>query len=194
VTGFNRAQLVTFVRAIDRHLAARATVLLVGGAAAAIGYDSGTMTADIDILNVVAGSPRAILAASERARVETGLGVSVGGSPVTELPYDYEDRIKPVRLRLSKLTLLVPDKYDLVLSKTLRGYPHDIDAIEGVHRQHRLSRKVLIGRFEAELVNVATGDPRRTRLNMAMVVARLYGVEQARKLAELWGLPVPKGR
>ena len=94
---------------------------------------------------------------------------------MAELPYNYEDRVRKVRgLDLERLTVLVPDKYDLALSKALRGYPHDIDAIEGMHRKHRLSQKTLVDRFETELAKIATADERIIRLNVAMVVARLF--------------------
>jgi hypothetical protein len=39
--------------------------------------------------------------------------------------------VKAIRgLRLTKLTLIIPDKYDLALSKAVRGYPHDLEAIQ----------------------------------------------------------------
>lgn len=195
MTRFGRAQLVAFVRAIDRHLESRASILIVGGAAAAVAYHSDVNTSDIDVFNVVAGSSEAILKAGGEARIQTGLGIAIGGAAVAELPYNFEERIRPVRgLTLKRLTLLVPEKYDLVLSKTLRAYPHDIDAIAGIHRRHRLSRKTLVHRFETELVKVATGDPTKIRLNMAMVVARLYGFDEGRAFAETWGVPVPRRR
>jgi len=194
VIRFNKAQLTTFLRALDRNLRDPVSVLVVGGAAASIGYDSNTETSDIDIFNVLNGSSEEILKAGEEARKETGLNVAMGGAPVTDLPYNYEDRIKEVRgLSLKTLTLLVPDKYDLALSKVLRAYPHDIEAIEGIDYKHPLSQKTLVERFETELMNEAVADLAKIQLNMALVVAALYGVDEGRKLAERWGVPVPRG-
>jgi hypothetical protein len=170
-------------------------VLIVGGAAATIGYDSNTKTNDIDVFTVMEGSSDDILKAAALAQQQTGLAVAIGAAPVTELPYNYSDRIKRVRgLQLKNLTLLIPDKYDLALSKMLRGYPHDVDAIEGISEKHHLSMKTLVDRFEDELVKEATGDQAKIRLNMAMVVARLYGFNQGRKFAMQWGVPVPRPR
>jgi hypothetical protein len=188
LTRFDRAQLVAFLRALDRRLRRPATAVVIGGAAAAVAYDSGTKTADIDLFR---GISKDILEAARMARRETGLAIAVGAAPVADLPSDYEERLRPARgLSLEKLTLAFPDKYDLTLAKAVRGYQHDLDAIEGIHRRHRLSRKTLVGRFDDEM-SQAIGDPARIRLNMVMLVARLFGVEQARKLARRWGVPIP---
>ena len=96
-------------------------------------------------------------------------------------------------MSLAKASLAFPDKYDLALSKAVRGYQHDADAIAGMHRRHRLSRKTLVERFETEM-SQAIGDPARIRLNVVMVVARLFGIEEGRRLALRWGVPLPTKR
>jgi len=192
---FDRAQLVAFVRAMDRNLDERIVIVIVGGAAAAVGYGSNVKTADIVVFELRKGSAAALARAAEAARKETALGVSVGAAPVAELPENYESRLKPVRgLKLHNLTIIVPDKYDVALSKTLRGYPHDIEAIESIHAHHPLASKTMVRRFESELMKTAVADPRKIALNMAMVIARLHGFEEGRKLAKRWGVPVPAPR
>jgi hypothetical protein len=195
VTRFDRAQLVAFLRAVDRSLARKVKVVVVGGAAAAVAYHADVKTADVDVFSLLEGPADALWAAAEVARRETGLGVSVGAAPVADLPYDYESRLKAVRgLKLKKLAILVPDKYDLALSKTMRGYPHDIDAVESISEHHHLARKTLVDRFEQELMNEAVADRRKIALNVAMLVARLYGFDEGRKLAERWQVPIPRKR
>ena len=190
---FDRAELVAFIRAVDRNLADRVGIVIVGGAAASVGYDSNLKTADIDVFELRTGSAAVLASAAEAAREQTGLAVSVSAAAVAELPENYESRLRPVRgLKLRNLTVIVPDKYDIALSKTLRGYPHDIDAIEGIDRRHRLSTKTLVKRFETELMKTAVADPRRIALNMAMVVARLRGFDEGRRLAAKWNVPVPR--
>jgi hypothetical protein len=191
LTRFDRAQLAAFLRSIDRHLAEKLEATVIDGAAAAVGYDSNTRTSNVDVFSL-RGSEKALTQAAAQARQETGLGVAIGSAAVAHLPYNYETRLKPIRgLTLRKLTILVPDKYDLALSKTVRAYPHDIDAIEGIHESHRLARKTLIDRFESELLNQAIADRRKLALNMAMVIARIHGFEEGRKLAKRWSVPVP---
>lgn len=134
----------------------------------------------------------AIRDAAQAAREETGLAIAVGPAAVADLPYDYEDRLRALRgVRLARLQLLLPDKYDLVLAKAVRGYQHDLDAIEGIHRRHRLSRRTLVARFEAEMSH-AIRDAGRIRSNVVMLVARLYGMDEARALARRFGVPIPR--
>lgn len=185
---YTRDELVAFLRAIDRNLTDEVELLVVGGAAASVGYDAAIQTADIDVLTS-RGSDRGLQAAGAAAQRETGLDVSVGGAGVAELPCNYEDRIKEIRLGFRNLVILVPDKYDLAISKTIRGYQHDIDAIQAIHEQHRLSQKVLLDRFESEMVNIATANPRNLRINMLLVSARLYGDVAACDLAKKWDIP-----
>jgi hypothetical protein len=195
LTGFDRAQLVAFIRALDRHLRRKVRIVVIGGAAASVGYDSNVRTADIDIFNVLGGSLDSLAAAADLARKETGLGVGVGAATVADLPYRYEERLRPFRgLDLKNLTILIPEKYDLALSKAMRGYEHDIAAVKGMHDRHRLSRTTLVRRFETELMKEAVADPRKIALNVVLVVERLYGFEPARLLAQRWDLPVPPGR
>jgi hypothetical protein len=195
LTRFDRAQLVAFIRALDRHLRKKVRIVVIGGAAASVGYDSDVRTADIDIFTVLEGPPDSLLAAAELAREETGLGVGVGAATVADLPFNYEARLRPVRgLDLKNLTILIPEKYDLALSKAMRGYEHDITAVKSMHERHRLSQTTLVRRFETELMKEAVADTQRIALYVVLVVERLYGFKPAQKLAERWGVPVPPKR
>jgi hypothetical protein len=186
---FDRRQLLAFLRAIDRNLPRPASVVVIGGAAAAVAYRAGVMTADIDLMH---GFTNEIAKAAAVARQQTGLAIAVGPAPVADLPYGYEDRLRHGRgLALRRLTLAFPDKYDLALSKVVRGYEHDLDAIEGIHRRHRLSARTLVARFETEM-GAAIIDPQKLRLNVAMLCARLYGLQLGRQLADRWGVPAPR--
>lgn len=189
---FDRKQLVDFVQSLDRHLSEPVSLFIIGGAAASLGYDSNTKTSDIDVYKVNSGSIEAIRLAGLAAYEETGIDVSIGSGSVAELPHNYEDRISElIGLRLKNLTLTVPDKYDLALSKVVRGYPHDIEAIEGIDKHHRLAESTLIERFETELVGQAVVDRRKLRLNFIILIAALYGHEEGKRLATEWGFPIP---
>jgi hypothetical protein len=191
---FDKPQLVEFVKAVDRNLKQPASLFIIGSAAATLAYDAAMRTADIDVEKVIEGHDQDVLEAAHHAREETGLGVAISPVTVASLPENYQDRVREIRsLRLYKLKLFVPDRYDLALSKAMRGHPHDLEAIEGMHRSRPLVQKKLVDRFEAELMNiVGAGDRRIICLNMAMVVAQLFGNVEARKLAERWDVPVPQ--
>jgi hypothetical protein len=189
VDRFDRAQVITFLRAVDIFLKKDLKIFLVGGAAALLGYHARGKTSDLDVFDILEGSENDLKQAAREASHMTGLAVSVGGAPVTDLPYNYEDRLKQVRgTRFKKLTVIVPDKYDLALSKMIRGYPHDLDAIRSMHAHHPLSEKVLAKRFESEIWNEAVTDKRRFALNMVGLMQLLYGNKIARRHAEKWSV------
>ncbi|GEM_PF-920332 len=189
LTKFDRAQLLTFLRAIDRHLPNPTSVVVVGGAAAIIGYRSTVRTSDVDVF---AGLTDEFIEAGRQAQEETGLAIAIEKAAVAEIPYNYEDRVRAVKItRLAKLTVIVPDRYDLVLSKAIRCWEHDLDAIEAIHRRQPLVLRTLVQRFESELMKIALAAPARNCLNVVIVVGRLFGAAEARSLARRWGVPTP---
>lgn len=159
-----------------------------------MGYGAEGMTSDIDVLSL-AGSQTVFSRAVDRAREETGLAVGVSAAAVFTPPDGFEDRLRAARgLRMQRLTFKVPDKYDLALSKIAASgqRPHDLEAVARMHEKHHLSRKALVDRFEAEMQNVSVADSRQLSLTMAIAVARLYGYEAGKGLAEKYGVPAPR--
>lgn len=66
---FSLAELLVFVKALDDSLAAPAHVLVIGGAAAALGYGVDVATNDIDLFQ---GDMERVLGVAARARAVTG--------------------------------------------------------------------------------------------------------------------------
>lgn len=165
-----------FVRAVDAALSEPSSILVIGGAAAVLGYGATRPTEDIDTFHQIQAP---ILKAIETAREATKLQIPVSFAAVADAPYDFEDRLVPLtELGLSRLTVIVPERHDLVLMKLIRGYHHDVEVIEQIHRLQPLSLDVLRSRFVDEMGHVIA-DPRRLRLNFYEVVERLYGRQQA---------------
>ena len=192
---FDRRQLLTFLRAVDRNLESDAAVVVVGGAALSVGYGVETRTSDIDVIDLVRGSNADLSTAVSKARKETGLAVSVSPATVTLIPDRFEGRLRPARgLRLRRLKFIVPEKYDLALSKIAASMtrPHDLDAVLELHARHRLSKKVLLARFDGEMARVSVADERQLALAFAVAVAELYGDEVGREVAGVYGVPAPK--
>lgn len=52
---FDRRQLLTFLRAVDRNLESDAAVVVVGGAALSVAYGVEKRTSDIDVIDLVRG-------------------------------------------------------------------------------------------------------------------------------------------
>jgi hypothetical protein len=85
----------------------------------------------------------------------------------------------------------VPDRYDLALSKTIRGYKNDLETIGEMYARRPFAMKKLVERFESELDGMAAIDKQKLRLNVALLVATLFGKKAGTKVAERWGVVPP---
>jgi hypothetical protein len=168
---FVTSELRRFLRALDRHLNEPVAVVMIGGAAAALAYRVRFATKDIDTMT----DTRPLRVACDLARQETGLAIPFGPAGVADGPYSFEDRLRAVRIAgLRHLQVLVPEKHDLVLMKTVRGYEHDLETAEEIHRRVGLSFRTLIERFQNEMGHVV-GPPERLRLNLLACIERVFG-------------------
>jgi hypothetical protein len=181
---FGRREILRFVRSMDESLKKKATLWIVGGAAAAIQYGAQKKTGDIDFI-YAKGDASDIGRASESAAAKTGFPIAVSGAAagVTVMPDGFEGRLVDARgLKLSKLSLKVPDKYDLVLSKIAADRPHDLEVVMEIHKRHKLSRSTLVERFESEVLNVSASGPRRLASAFVSAVSQLFGDAAASEL------------
>jgi hypothetical protein len=86
----------------------------------------------------------------------------------------------------------VPDRFDLALSKSIRGYDNDLRVIKEMHDRRPFSLGRLVTLFETELDGMVTKDKRALRLNVAVLVATLFGDAEGEKVAIRWGVAVPR--
>jgi hypothetical protein len=94
-------------------------------------------------------------------------------SGVADGPFDLEARLRRALPRLQRLKLMVPERHDLVLMKVVRGYEHDLEAIEAIHRSSPLALEVLLRRYQREMSAVVI-SPMRLRGNFLTMVERLF--------------------
>ena len=168
---FTKTEIERLLKAIDANLESTAEIIIIGGAAALLGYKATRITADIDSFNKVS----ALKEAYEKAKDETGLKIPLSQAGVADGPYNFEDRlITYKRLKLKKLTLQIPEIHDLILMKTIRGYEHDLEVIEEIYKKNKVSEKILIERYEIEMDHVI-GNKRTLDLNFAAVLSRCFG-------------------
>lgn len=159
---------------------------MIGGSAAALAYGASSTTCDLDMFNAI---NRELQKAVARATEETGFQIPVSHATVADVPYNYEDRLKRQLPKLKHLEVWVLEKHDLVLSKTVRCYEHDLQQIVEIHQSVGLSLEVLLERFESEMTN-AIGDPERIRSNFLIMVEMVFGELQraaAEKRLKSWG-------
>jgi len=186
---FDRSEVILFLRVLDGFLKDDLEIFVIGGLAAILGYDADVKTSDMDVFTINVGSEADLKRAMRNAYDVTGIDLLMDRAAIAQLPHNYEDRTKLLRgVSFKKLTVVVPDKYDLVLSKALRAYGHDLAAIQSIHEQHPLSEKTLATRFESEFRNEVVGDPRKLAFNMVIVMRLLYGEERAKHYMDKWGL------
>lgn len=189
---YDRSQVIRFLHALDFYLKEDLGVFVVGGLAAVLGYNADIKTADMDVYALTKGSDSDMKRAWHAAAKLTGINFMLGKTTVTDLPYDYEDRIrKPRGARFERLEITVPDKYDLVLSKAVRCYPHDLEAILSMHQHHPLAEKTLVMRFEKEMWKFANTDPKNYAMNMIAVIRMLFGEGRVEFYKNKWELAPP---
>lgn len=177
---YTKSEIERLLKAIDANLESKAEIVIIGGAAALLAYNATQVTADIDSFNKV--SP--LKGAYEKAKDETGLEIPLSQAGVADAPYNFEDRlIAYKRLRLKKMTVLIPEVHDLILMKTIRGYEHDLEVIEEICKKNKISEKVLIERYEKEMDHVI-GNRHTLDLNFAAVLSRCFGDTAGKKWFE----------
>lgn len=184
----DRNQIVRFLHALDDCLEKDLAVCVIGGMAAVLGYHASVKTADMDAFAITAGTFGDLMQAARLATKFTGIDILIDRASIASLPDNYEDRVRLVRgVRFRKLTIKVPDKYDLVLSKAVRSYDHDLEAIRSIHENHPLSEKTLAARYETDLrKTIAMTNVRNLDINTALVMEELFGKDRGEFYRARW--------
>jgi hypothetical protein len=170
VRSYVRAEIERFLRAVDKALKRRATIIVIGGSAVAVKYRVDLPTTDIDTFNAIGPE---LKRAIDSAREATGLRMPVEQSGVADGPYGFEDRLLRALPSLQRLMLLVPERHDLALMKTVRGDLGDFEKLRAVHEKMPFDLSVLLERYEEEMGHVVI-DPRRLRGNFLGLVEELF--------------------
>jgi hypothetical protein len=167
----NSEDLRRFLVAVDTHLVTPARMVVIGGSAVALGYGVQQTTNDVDTFET---DLTHINVAAEKARAETGLDIPVGNSTVADLPYHFEDRLQQILTELRNLSVFVPDRHDLVLSKIVRAGEHDFQAIDELHTLQPLDFDTLLTRYLEEMDHVVT-DMKVLKQKFLICVRSLFG-------------------
>lgn len=174
--------LVSLLTHVDALLDKPFDLLVIGGAAASLAYGARKTTTDIDVATQL---PQELQHIIDRARKETGINIPFQYVGIFEPPYSYEDRLMAItQPRLAALQVFVPERHDLTLMKTVRGFENDLQTIEEIHQSQPLLVEVLLDRFLTEMTQV-TANPRVVRLNFLLLVERLFGNEEMNRLEVL---------
>lgn len=164
---------------MDDFATQKCKIILIGGSAAALAYNVTDATQDIDSYNNVSAASEAY----EKAKQATGLSIPFGMASVSDGPYYFEDRLidyEPDSFKNFKVK--VPEVIDLILMKTVRGYEHDINAIEQMIKTQKVKLEDLAERYITEMGSVVVVTKSDLDLNFLAVVERCFGEKAALKV------------
>lgn len=148
-----------FLRDVDQRLQEEITLHCLGGFVLRVMYDIPRHTGDLDYLEAIPSSSTELLdeVAGENSALAKRHGLWIHFAGPTDMPDDYEDRLTDITDGLKYLKLLVPDIYDLLLSKLPRNGPKDRDDVKYVIQREGLSFDKLRERFKA--MRFTVGSP-----------------------------------
>jgi hypothetical protein len=142
-----------FLNAVNSKLAEPVTLHCLGGFVLTAIHNIPRATGDLDYIEVVpkeaAGALEDIAGKNSLLAKRHGLCIHFAG--VIDLPDNYEDRLSEAGFGLEKLRLLVPEVYDLFLSKLVRNSPKDRDDVKFLAKKLALKFAVLEQRFNDEM-------------------------------------------
>ena len=141
-------QIRRFLEAVDKHLRKPVRLVIVGGGAALLQHGAKSPTRDIDAYE---GDSPLLQEAALRAQAEIGFSVPIGSAAIADLPLDYEARAERPLPNLRRLELVVPDRYDLVLSKLVRASQADLAVCKEIHEHKALVVQTLVARYLDEM-------------------------------------------
>lgn len=134
----------------------------IGGFAAVVAYGLPRSTNDLDYFSLVplnrAENIQRI--AGESSSLADKYKVYIHQAGIATLPENYTERLTELfGGRFNNVRLLVPDPYDLVLSKLGRNSQRDREDVQYLAQSQHLHPGVLRNRYERELRSIMTGSP-----------------------------------
>jgi hypothetical protein len=175
---YREKEILTLLKGIDKRINFSFKIVIIGGSAAALAYQYREGTKDIDTANRI----DEIRSAYEEAKKDTGLDIPLEKAGVEDGPWHYESRLIAISPEEFKyLSVLVPEKHDLALMKTVRGDAQDFQAILEIHKNVDLNIHVLKDRFINEMTHVL-GEKRRIKLHFLSLIEILFGTSEADKI------------
>lgn len=149
-----------FLEELDALLDEPIELHCVGGFAVGVGYGLQRSTNDLDYRTLVPynrindlqqmAGPESALARKHKVHLQyTG---------IESMPDSYDERLTELYpKRFKKIRLLIPDAYDLVLSKLTRNLPRDRQDVEFLAKTKQLDPVLLRERYEKELRPIVIG-------------------------------------
>lgn len=176
---FETQEILRYLSLVDAELTAPCSVVLVGGAALALGYCPDHGVEEIELWRA---SRTVIWTAAERASEKIPRPIRLRQALADEPRYAFEDRVWQIPLEGARhLQVLVPEIHDQVLLRAARGEP--LEALASLHRERPLSLPTLIDRYE-EMKREVSGPRSRFRASFLAGIAKLFGAARAQQVGQ----------
>lgn len=177
---YSAPEISQFLKTMDEFLSETTEVIIIGGTAAALAYKVSRFTTDVDIFYARAERLKeAHLKAQDKLKIE----IPLEQAAVADGPYNFEDRLCDVDLKLKFLKVRVPEIHDLILMKTMRSYAHDLDAIREMAEKNTLDLSVFRDRFLNEMTHVI-GENSRIQINFLAMIETAFGEKAVEEIVK----------
>ena len=143
-----------FLKELDNLLDESVELHCIGGFAAVAAYGLPRSTNDLDYYSIAPSNRVGDLEnlAGEGSALARKHRVYIHHAAIASVPDDYEDRLTELHPRRYKnIRLLVPDPYDLILSKLSRNAETDREDVQYLAQTQKLEARILRERYETEL-------------------------------------------
>ena len=170
---YDRDQILRFLFEVDERLTKTAVLEIIGGAAALLAYGARQATKDIDSFAPI---DERVARAARKAEHR----IPLDRAAVADPPYNYEDRLQTLDLPFRRLVVLVPERHDLLLMKSVRSMRHDDEVIQEMHEAEPFDLDTIVARYKSEMGQVI-GDHKILDQKIQLVVEKLFGRRGVRK-------------
>jgi hypothetical protein len=142
-----------FLTEINDRLTAPVQLVCIGGFVVTTIHGLSRSTGDLDLLTALPVQLREELQhlGGRNSELHRNYHLFVDYVAVVTMPINFEDRLTEAPFQFSKVRLLIPEIYDLVLSKLERNSPKDYQDVEYLAKKYKLSFATLRKRFDEEL-------------------------------------------
>ncbi len=173
---FNKKILDQLIIETDKNLSKLTDLVLIGGTALVVKYQSPRATLDVDTYSKIT---KELQEAWKKAEKTVGVKVPLSQSTIAEGPYEMETRFTLYRdLKLKNLKIFVPEPADIILMKVPRFVGKDRDDIKHLIKEYNIPHKALLKRFLDEMGHVI-GDRNTLVSYYVLAIEENYGKDIA---------------
>ncbi len=162
-------------------------VIIAGGSAIALRYNSSHLTTDIDVIDsddIVAGDAFWKAVESVSKNHPDFPKINKRASAVANVPWNWEDRLEKIPgFDQTNLIVYVPEIHDLALMKLSRGEERDFEGIEAVHWVQPFDTERLLRVFEDEMAKYIVADVSRIRSQIKGAIRHLKEISKKQEEA-----------